>query len=222
MRAVINGIHMGTPDRQFVRHPGRQCPKLGIVIKTTGNSGLVGHDDDEMAVLIAPPNGLDGTRYPLKLIGRMDIAMTHALLDSLYNIFVTMVRMKIMPGTPVIKRDNIAKGEVSGLIGMNADGVSGSVALSLTLPALRVISRNLLGSEINAIDSEAVDITGELTNMLVGGAKRILSEEGHDFDMQTPQLLSGFGHEIVHYYPGQTILLPVKMGPDEFYVELNF
>ncbi|MBV5346394.1 MAG: chemotaxis protein CheX [Rhodoferax sp.] len=67
-----------------------------------------------------------------------------------------------------------------------------------------------------------MDLAGELANMLVGGAKRILSERGHDFDMQTPQLLLGEGHEIVHHYSGQTVLLPINIGPDEFYIELNF
>ena len=152
----------------------------------------------------------------------MDIVMTHALLDSLFTIFATMVKLKIQPGIPVIKLDQTAKGGVSGLIGMKAEGACGSVALSFTLPAIRVISRSLLGHVIDSVDNEAADLTGELANMLVGGAKRILSEKGHDFDMQTPQLLLGDGHKIVHHYPGQTILLPVNIEQDEFYIELNF
>ena len=152
----------------------------------------------------------------------MDIAMTNALLESLFTIFSTMVRLEIQPGIPVLKQGNIAKGVASGLIGMKAEGASGSVALSLTLPALRKISLGLLGEEFASIDKEAADLVGELTNMLVGGAKRIMSEKGHDFDMHTPQLLVGEGHEIVHHYAGQTVLLPILMNQDEFYIELNF
>jgi len=154
--------------------------------------------------------------------GQMDVVVIHALLESLFTIFSTMVRLEIEPGVPLPKQGNAAKGQVSGLIGMKAEGVSGSVALSLTLPTIRVISRSLFGHEIASVNNEAVDLAGELTNMLVGGAKRILSEKGHDFDMQTPQLLLGEGHEIAHYHPGQTVLLPVNIGPDEFYIELNF
>lgn len=154
--------------------------------------------------------------------GQMDVIVIHALLESLFTIFSTMVRLNISPGVPVPKQDNAARGAVSGLIGMKAKGVSGSVALSLTLPTIREISRSMLGDEITSADNEAADLAGELTNMLVGCAKRILSERGHDFDMQTPQLLSGEGHEIVHHYAGQTVLLPVNIGQDEFYIELNF
>lgn len=154
--------------------------------------------------------------------GRMDIVMTHALLESLFTIFSTMVNLEIQPGVPEAKQGNIAKGEVSSLIGMQAANASGSVALTLTLPTIREISRNLMGQEISTADKEAADLAGELINMLVGGAKRILSERGHDFDMQRPQLLTGEGHEIVHHHPGQTVLLPVKIGQDAFYLELNF
>ena len=148
--------------------------------------------------------------------------MINALLESLFTLFDTMVRLEINPGVPVPKEGNAARGEVSGLIGMKAEGARGSVALSLTLPAVRVISRSLFGHEIDSAGDEAADLAGELTNMLVGGAKRILSKKGQDFDMQTPQLLVGEGHEIVHHYPGQTVLLPVNIGQDEFYIELNF
>ncbi len=152
----------------------------------------------------------------------LDIVMINALLDSLYTIFTTMVGVKINPGVPVLKQGNAAAGAVTGLIGMKADTASGSIALSFTLPTIRVISLNLMGHELTSIDKDAADLTGELTNMLVGGAKRILSEKGHDFDMQTPQLLQGDGHEIVHHCSGQTVLLPIGIGEDEFYIELNF
>lgn len=133
-----------------------------------------------------------------------------------------MVRVEIQAGEPVLKLNNIAKGDASGLIGMKAAGTSGSVALSLTLPTIRVISSSMLGEEFTCIDKDATDMVGELTNMLVGGAKAILTERGHDFDMHTPQLLSGDGHEIVHHHEGKTVLLPIMVDQDEFYIELNF
>ncbi len=152
----------------------------------------------------------------------LDILMINALLNSLFTIFATMVRLEIQAGTPVIKKDEVAMGAASGLIGMKTASTSGSVALSLTLPTIRKISLGMLGEEFTRVDKEATDLVGELTNMLVGGAKRIMSEKGHDFDMHTPTLLVGDGHKIVHHYPGQTVLLPILINEDEFYIELNF
>jgi chemotaxis protein CheX len=152
----------------------------------------------------------------------MDIVIIHALLDSLFTIFTTMMNTKILPGVPVPKSETTAMGEVTALIGMKAPGARGSVAVTLPMPALSEISRKLLGHEITNIDKDAADLAGELTNMLVGGAKRVLSEKGLEFDMQTPQMITGEGHEIEHHHPGQTVLLPIKVGNSEFYIELNF
>ncbi len=151
-----------------------------------------------------------------------DIIIIHALMDSLFTIFSTMMNTRIQAGIPVPKSETKAMGEVSALIGMKASGASGSVAITLPMPALSEISKKLLGHEITDADKDAADLAGELTNMLVGGAKRILAEKGHDFDMQVPQVLTGEGHAIEHHHSGQTVLLPIKVGQSEFYVELNF
>ncbi|HLP98206.1 MAG TPA: chemotaxis protein CheX [Sideroxyarcus sp.] len=161
-------------------------------------------------------------RAELQECSALDGLMIPALLDSLGTIFDTMVGEKIYPGAPVLKQGNAALGEVTGLIGMRSDSVSGSIALTFNLPTMRVISLNLMGHELTSIGKDAADLTGELINMLAGGAKRVLSEQGHEFDMQTPQMLLGEGHEIVHHRAGNTVLLPVWIGAGEFYIELNF
>ncbi len=152
----------------------------------------------------------------------MDFLVTNALLHSLYTIFSTMVMLEINPGVPELKQGTGAAGVVSGLIAMNASGVSGSVALTLTMPAVRAISTSMLGEEFLTLNKEVEDLAGELTNMLVGGAKQILSEKGHDFDMQLPHMLTGEGHDIVHPVSGKTIILPIAAGGAEFFLELNF
>lgn len=167
-----------------------------------------------MAIIEKPASMHDGKH--------MDIVMINALLHSLYDVFDTMVGLDIEPGIPELKQGRVAKGDVSGLVGMKAEGACGSVALTLTQSTIREISRELLGEEISDSGKDAADLAGEIANMLVGGAKRILAERGLDFDMQTPQLLVGEGHEIVHHYPGQTVLLPVRVGAGEFFIELNF
>jgi len=152
----------------------------------------------------------------------MDIVIIHALMDSMFTIFTTMMNTQARAGVPIPKSHTTAMGGVTALIGMKAEGARGSVAVTLPMPALSEISRRLLGDEMTVIDKNAADLAGELTNMLVGGAKRILSEKGHEFDMQVPQLLMGEGHVIEHHHGGQTVLLPVTVGQSEFYIELNF
>lgn len=159
---------------------------------------------------------------PLDNGAQRDALILNAVVDSLHSIFETMLGTKVVMGAPIPKAGKTVQGGVSALIGMNAAQARGSVAITLPVPALNEISRKLLGEEITHVDKDAAGLAGELSNMLAGAAKRILSEQGMEFDMQTPQMMHGDGHEIEHHHDGQTMLLPVNMNGHEFFIELNF
>lgn len=155
-------------------------------------------------------------------MGRLDVLITHALLDSLFTIFRTMVKLQIKPGVPALKPTQAGAGDVSALVAMVSERAKGSVALSFPGAAVRKVGQNMLGEAIDEHGREGEDLVGELTNMLVGGAKKTMVEQGYDFDMRTPQLYAGQGHEIVHPYNGTTVLLPIQLEETAFHLELNF
>ena len=152
----------------------------------------------------------------------MDVLIINALLDSLMKVFNTMVGIKAEPGVPVPKNDTVSRGDVSGIMVMKNDNVQGSMAISFTQGAISKIAKNMLDDDLQQIDDAARDLTGEMANMLVGGAKKILSEKGYDFDMSTPDVVAGKDHQIKHKYSGQTVLLPFNAGREEFFLEINF
>ena len=71
-------------------------------------------------------------------------------------------------------------------------------------------------------DETVTDMVGEITNMVTGGAKNILSDSGHEFNMATPTVVHGKNHEICHNSKEKIIQIPFesKFGP--FYVEVSF
>lgn len=152
----------------------------------------------------------------------MDILIINALLDSLMKIFNTMVGVMPEPGVPVPKDGVVSMGDVTGMMLMEADKAKGSMAISFSQGALAKVANKMLGDQLKKIDDSAKDLTGEMTNMLVGGAKSILAERGYDFSMSTPEVLSGKQHKIEHKYQGQTVVLPFSLEKDKFYLEINF
>jgi len=152
----------------------------------------------------------------------MDILIINALLDSLMKIFNTMIGVMPEPGVPVPKNDDISMGDVTGLMLMEAERAKGSMAISFSQGAIAKIANNMLGDKLKQIDDAAKDLTGEMTNMLVGGAKSILAERGFDFNMSTPEILAGKKHRIEHKYNGQTVILPFTLEREKFYLEINF
>ena len=58
--------------------------------------------------------------------------------------------------------------------------------------------------------------------MVTGGAKRMLSEKGFEFDMATPMVVSGKDHTINHKAEGPNVIIPLNSPHGKAYIEFSF
>ncbi|MBF0564139.1 MAG: chemotaxis protein CheX, partial [Nitrospirae bacterium] len=63
---------------------------------------------------------------------------------------------------------------------------------------------------------------GEITNMVTGGAKKILAERGYKFEMAIPTTIVGKNHVITHKTRGPIVIVPFKTTFGDFFVEVCF
>ncbi len=80
---------------------------------------------------------------------------------------------------------------MSGLIGMIGPQTKGSFSVTFEESLALEIMFRMLGEKPKSINEEVTDMVGEITNMVTGGAKRILGEKGYEFSMATPVVVSG-------------------------------
>lgn len=152
----------------------------------------------------------------------VDVKFINAFLESLLNVLATMAQTEAQHTKPMIKRDNIARGDVTGIIGMVGNQVIGSLSVTFTEPAILEITARMLGEEVTKIDDTVTDLVGEVTNMVTGGAKKILDDLGHDFNMATPTVVTGKNHEISHKAKDKVIHIPFESDVGSFFVEVSF
>lgn len=152
----------------------------------------------------------------------MNVEFINPFLTSILNVLSTMAMLEATPGKPVIKKGTGAQGDVTGLIGMIGDKAKGSLAITFTEPVVLEINRRMLGEAPATIDDSVVDLVGEITNMVCGGAKSALSEKGYEFDLAIPGMISGKGHNVTHKTKGPTVLVPFTTEFGEFFVEVAF
>ena len=152
----------------------------------------------------------------------MDVRYINPVLETLVNVLSTMANMPAQMGKPRLKTDELALGEISGVMTLNSSRLRGSLAISYSHAVIIVITNRLLGEEVADIEAMTRDMAGEMTNMVAGGAKHLFAEEGYDFDMSTPDILSGKDHIIKHGLQGQTVVLPFSAESGDFYVEICF
>ncbi|MBU2871448.1 chemotaxis protein CheX [Colwellia sp. E2M01] len=152
----------------------------------------------------------------------MNVEFINPFLSSMLNVMSTMAQMELVPEKPRLKKDEIAMGDVSGLIGMVSDQAKGSLSITFEGPLALATMKKMVGEAPDEVNEEITDLVGEITNMVTGGAKRMLSEKGIEFDMATPIVVSGLNHRIHHKAKGPIVIIPLKNELGKAYIEFSF
>ena len=152
----------------------------------------------------------------------MDANHLNPALDSIVNVLTTMAGITPTIGKPSIKTDQNAHGVITGLIDLVSKDTNGSLAISFSKPVALELANKMLRLDTDVVDEEIEDLIGEMTNMVAGGAKAIYQEQGYDFDLTRPTVITGENHQVKHSVKGTTILLPFNTESGEFYVEACF
>ena len=153
----------------------------------------------------------------------MRAEFVNPFLTSLLNVLETMANLSLSPKKPRLKKKSeVAKGDVSGLIGLVGPKTKGSFSVTFEEELALEIMNRMLGEKPKSIDADVTDMVGEITNMVTGGAKRILAEKGFDFDMASPIVVSGAQHSITHKSDGQIIIMPFDSDFGRAYIEICF
>jgi len=152
----------------------------------------------------------------------MQATLINPFLHSIQDVMSTMANMEATPDKPSLKSGNASRGDITGLIGLTGGKIKGSLAISFPESVILDITQRILGEKPLKINDTVTDMVGEITNIVTGGAKRALSEQGYDFDLAIPGIITGPNHRISHTTSGQTILLPFSTTCGKFFVEISF
>lgn len=152
----------------------------------------------------------------------MNVEFINPFLSSMLNVMTTMAQVELTPEKPKLKKNEIAMGDVSGLIGMISKQAKGSLSITFEGPLAIATMKNMVGEGPDEVNDEITDLVGEITNMVTGGAKRILAEKGFDFDMATPMVVAGENHTINHKAKGPIVIIPLNSPHGKAYIEFSF
>ena len=150
----------------------------------------------------------------------MNAELITAFMEATGNVLRTMAFVEPRPGKPFLKKDNIAYGDVSAIIGLTGS-VQGSLALSFSGSCILKIVSNMLGEEMSNITPEVKDAVGEITNMVSGVARQKLEAEGYNIAAAIPTVVSGVNHTILHVMGGPSIIIPFETDDGLFVVDVS-
>lgn len=149
----------------------------------------------------------------------MDVNIINPFINATLNILETMAFVKSEAGKPYLKNDDIAQGDVSGVVGFTGEA-NGTVSVTFNELCILKIVSNMFGEEMQEINEEISDAVGELTNMISGQARKELAEIGKVFQGTIPTVVTGKNHKLETKTKGPKVAIPFKTDFGSFTIEV--
>lgn len=141
-------------------------------------------------------------------------------LDAARETFSLMAHVELTRSKLTLKRATDLNADISGIIGLAGD-VSGSVVLNFPLATAQGIVSNFIGEKVeDPRDHRILDAVGELTNIVAGGAKSKLAEEGLRFNIGLPTIIIGHNHCVTRPRGVPTVCVHWTTTKGEFVLEV--
>ena len=151
----------------------------------------------------------------------MDAKLINPFVNATLNVLEKMAFVKAESGKPYLKKDDIAQGDVSGVVGFTGES-NGCISVTFDKLCILKIVSNMIGEEIKEINEEISDAVGELTNMISGQARKELAETGRIFKGAIPTVVNGKNHKLETMTKGPKIAIPFKTDFGSFTIEVCF
>jgi chemotaxis protein CheX len=140
-----------------------------------------------------------------------------AVTSSVDDLFETMLACRVTCGEATAD-DTCIKKDITGMIGI-AGEYKGAINVYFPEPvALKCVSA-MMGMDVTAIDDDTRDAVGEITNMIVGGAKNYLYEKSIKCDISTPIVVVGQDYRVYAAAGTDKTVIPFESAYGAFYVD---
>lgn len=149
----------------------------------------------------------------------MKAEILNSFISATVDALQTMAGVAPRRGAPRLKGAQEQSFDVSGVVGITGQ-VKGFVVLSFRESAVLHVVGGFLGEKVERVDDQVSDAVGELANIVAGGAKRVLSEEGYELTISIPTVIVGKSHVIARPSGIPCFEVPFETDRGPFCVEL--
>lgn len=149
----------------------------------------------------------------------MDVKLINPFLNGAKEVLQKMASVESTVGTPYIKQDDRATGDVSGVIGLTGDAI-GSLAISFSESCICGIAGAMLSESFVQANQDVFDAVGEITNMISGVARTYLEKDTMTVWAGIPAVVFGKDHYVKHILKSPSIVIPFTTEYGSFFVDV--
>jgi len=123
-----------------------------------------------------------------------------AVADAVKKSAEEVIGMYLMK-TPQLKETKVKQDlgglkDISVIIGLASDKLEGVFIVSYDKRIIFEFMKNMLGEEVNEVNQEVIDASGEITNQMSGVFRRELEKSGLKLEGSTPSIVTGKEYNI--------------------------
>jgi chemotaxis protein CheX len=149
----------------------------------------------------------------------MDVKLINPFLYGAKEVLQKMASVESIVGTPYVKQNDRATGDVSGIIGLTGDAI-GSLAISFSESCICGITGAMLNESFVQANQEVFDSVGEITNMISGVARTYLEKDTFTVWAGIPAVVFGKDHYVKHILKSPSIVIPFTTEYGSFFVDV--
>jgi chemotaxis protein CheX len=158
------------------------------------------------------------------------ILFSKPFVDAIKDTFKVMMSTEVTVHSPKIKSTDKTSGDIAALIGMNGlyiqdeeeKDFKGLLVIAWSMSTYLNVASKLLMEEYTEFNDEIADTGAEISNIVMGNAKKILATNNYKIDMATPSTIKGTDLEIK--YPPKTKIIETVISSDlgDFSMEICY
>lgn len=143
------------------------------------------------------------------------------ICNSTEEIFNTMIFMPISSGAPLSEGKEVLDCHVSAMIGLSGDFTS-MLSIHCPGPVGMAITGEMLGMEVEELDTDVKDTLGEIANMVAGGLKEAFAAEDIHLELSIPTTVTGKSYTVSSPTKSNRVIIPFDIEPGRFFIELKY
>lgn len=153
----------------------------------------------------------------------MKIDYINPFIESVYELFSTMLSATVERGKIDVSRDSPYPDKVTALIGLSGQA-HGSVALSFPKDTALAMVNKLLETDTREIDETVSDGIAELVNIVAGGAKaKFTLDEGQELiDLSMPTVVRGTRFNVDYPSESPWVEIPFESSLGGFSLRITY
>lgn len=149
----------------------------------------------------------------------MDVQVVNPFIDATIHVLSSLAFTNAHVGKPYLKKDFVAQGDVSGIVGLSGD-FKGTISVTFTKKCILKIVSKMFGEEIEEINDDVKDAVGEILNIVSGHGRQKLENMGKTLKGAIPTVITGKNHMITHMTSHPIIAVPFSTENGDFTFEV--